>query len=421
MYGYDPNCSSAIPAKMRWLSNPPKLPGRFARVLWSFVLGVTILSAQVSESVRAEVPYRAGPGWVEPSQAGIVDRGLRSGPEFTQASGPYPVTSQRVLSRRDSTDYASRESLTQREPDRAFAVASDLSQFEQREYQRNDREPDFEDIGKPIARTRDDARDESWLAPECVDCTEWTLLPQGLIYHSYLAGAKEPRFASVWHHEKNDGLIWDSTLGGRVGLLRYGSPNGQRPTGWQLDIEGAGLQRLDWDTGNELVSADFRFGAPLTYGNELHQIKLAYYHLSSHVGDEFLIRNPGFMRINYSRDVLVYGHSYTPTDNLRFYAEAGWAFYSDVGEPWEFQFGIDYRPLGCTGLRGAPFAAFNGHLRQELDFGGNFVVQAGWAWRDGPQTGLFRVGVEYYNGKDNQFSFINEFQSKVGLGIWYDY
>ena len=49
------------------------------------------------------------------------------------------------------------------------------------------------------------------------------LMPQGLIYRSYLAGAKESRFQSAWNEEKNIGSIWDITLGGNVGLLRYGT------------------------------------------------------------------------------------------------------------------------------------------------------------------------------------------------------
>jgi hypothetical protein len=194
-----------------------------------------------------------------------------------------------------------------------------------------------------------------------------------------------------------------------------------RPVGWQLDIEGAGMPRLDLEEDNDLVSADFRFGIPLTYGNDYYQVKLAYYHLSSHLGDEFLLDNTGFPRLNYSRDVLVWGHSIYPHENLRLYAEAGWALNSDVSEPWEFQFGVDYSPAYTTGLRGAPFVALNGAMREEVDFGGNVVVQAGWAWRGCPQGGLFRTGFQYYQGKSDQFSFFDFNESKAGVGIWYDY
>ncbi|MGC3968639.1 MAG: DUF1207 domain-containing protein [Pirellulales bacterium] len=103
------------------------------------------------------------------------------------------------------------------------------------------------------------------------------------------------------------------------------------------------------------------------------------------------------------------------------YGEAGWAFHSDVSEPWEFQFGAEYSPLTKPGLGGAPFLAVNGQLRQELDFGGNVVVQAGWQWRARNRGHLFRVGMQYYNGKSDQFEFYDQGENKVGVGLWYDY
>jgi hypothetical protein len=249
----------------------------------------------------------------------------------------------------------------------------------------------------------------------------WQLMPQGLIYRSYLAGAKESRFRSVWNNDRNDGNIWDIGLGGNVGLLRYGTSGNGRPEGFQLGIEGAGQVRLDVDENRDVDAADFRFGVPITWGDEVHQVKFAFYHLSSHVGDEFMLKNPGFSRFNYSRNALVLGESLYPTENLRVYGEIGYGVDCDVCDPWELQFGVDWAPNGYTGGRGAPFAAVNGHLREEVDYGGNFVFQTGWAWRRSPASGMYRLGVEYYNGKDDQFSFFNESVQKVGFGMWYDY
>lgn len=251
----------------------------------------------------------------------------------------------------------------------------------------------------------------------------WTLqvLPAGLIYRSYLAGAKEPRFASQWVHEKDLGWIWDVALGGRVGLLRYGTEDALLPDGWQLDMEGAGLPRLDMQNSCDVMAADFRFGVPVTYGRGPFRMKFGYYHLSSHLGDEYMIKNPGAQRINYSRDALVWGNSYYVTANLRAYAEAAWAFQSDGGaEPWEFQFGVDYSPMRRNGLRGDPFVALNTHLREDVNFGGNVVVQTGWQWRG--ETGqLFRLGMHFFAGKSDQFEFFNQHEKKLGLGLWYDY
>ena len=247
-------------------------------------------------------------------------------------------------------------------------------------------------------------------------------LPSRLIYPSYLAGMREPRLGATWVHERDLGWLLDVALGGRVGILRYGAEGTPRPTGWQIDFEGAAFPRVDLEHERDLVAADFRYGVPLTLGLGRYQAKLAYYHLSSHLGDEYMLRFPQVPRINFSRNVLVWGNSFYVTDDVRLYAEAGWAMYTDGGtEPWEFQFGIDYSPACPShGLRGAPFAAVNAHLREEVDFGGNLVVQVGWQWRSRGGH-LLRTGMHYFTGKSEQFEFYRQHEDKLGLGLWYDF
>ena len=247
------------------------------------------------------------------------------------------------------------------------------------------------------------------------------VLPDGLVYRPYLAGIKEARFAGVWNHEKDLGWVWDVALGGRVGLLRYGTDRSDRPEGWQLDFEGAAFPRLDLENQWDVMSADFRGGVPLTFGWARFEAKLAYYHLSSHLGDEYMIRHPEALRINYVRDAIVLGASYDLGRDVRVYAESGWSFNTDGGaEPWEFQFGIDYSPVVFHAFRGSPFFACNGHLREEFGFGGNLVVQAGWQWR-GRSGHLFRTGMQYFNGRSSQYEFVDQHEEQLGWGIWYDY
>ncbi len=250
----------------------------------------------------------------------------------------------------------------------------------------------------------------------------WQVLPPGLIYRSYLAGPKEPRFAGHWANLSGDeNEVWDVTLGGRIGVLRYGTRDPLWPEGWQVDIEGAAFPRLSLDHQRDLIATDFRFGVPLTYRRGPWETKFGYYHLSSHLGDEFLESHVDAERINYVRESLVWGVALRPTAALRFYGEAGWAFYRDGGaEPWELQVGVSYAPGYPTGLAGSPFFAVNGHLWEEVDFGGNVVVQGGWAWR-GASGHLLRAGVHYLNGKSNQYQFFRRHEEQIGLGLWFDY
>ena len=253
------------------------------------------------------------------------------------------------------------------------------------------------------------------------ECWTWQLLPSGLMYKAYLAGGREIRLASQWVQERSQGWLWDATLGGHVGLIRYGTDNDVWPQGWQLDFEGAAFPRLDLEHDRDLVGSDFRFGIPLTTRQGPLEAKFGYYHLSSHIGDEYLQRHHGFTRINYVRETLLLGVAAYLNPNLRLYSEAGWAFHTDGGaKPWEFQLGADFSPAEPTGLAGAPFFAINAHLREENDFGGNMTVQTGWQWR-GRSGHLCRFGMQYFNGMSDQYQFYNRFEEQIGLGLWYDY
>ena len=271
----------------------------------------------------------------------------------------------------------------------------------------------------------------------------WQILLNNLIYTSYLAGPKEPRFATAWYDDtgpspipgrgaEQNGWLWDSTLGGRASILRYGSDTELHPQGFEVQIEGAAFVRLDPGDDRDLRSADYRFGIPLVYGIGRWQTKLAYYHNSAHIGDEFLIKYPKFQRVNYVRDVLVLGNSYYMYDWLRLYGEVGWSFFNSGGsKPWEFQFGTELIQARPTGIQGAPFFAVNGMTRQELNWGGNVCAQVGWAWRGYQSEKLFRLGFEYLYGSDPQYEFTKTDaatgritalnQNRAGIGMWYDY
>jgi hypothetical protein len=128
----------------------------------------------------------------------------------------------------------------------------------------------------------------------CSDCFDdlwaarpwgWHILPNNLIYTSYLAGPKEPRFASVWYDDTapdpfepsiKNGWMWDMTAGGRVSILRYGSDPVLHPQGFELQVEGAAFVRLDPQDELDLRSSDYRFGIPLVFGLGRWQTKLAY-------------------------------------------------------------------------------------------------------------------------------------------------
>jgi hypothetical protein len=161
----------------------------------------------------------------------------------------------------------------------------------------------------------------------------------------------------------------------------------------------------------------------LTYGVGNTQYKFGYAHLSSHMGDELAIREPGRLddRVNYVRDSLVLGASHYLYPIWRLYGEVGWAFHNSGGaQPWDGQFGMELSKPGPTGRVGTPFFAINGRMREEHDFGGDLAAQVGWL-RRGEYGQMLRIGAQYYNGKSSQFQFYDTAEEQIGLGLWYDF
>jgi hypothetical protein len=256
----------------------------------------------------------------------------------------------------------------------------------------------------------------------CSACEYWQILPDGILYPSYIAGEKEPRMAFAVLNEKDRGAIFESTIGGRMGLLRYGTPGPINPQGWQWDLESAAMLRQDPEEELDVDAVDFRIGSVITWRRGATECKAGFYHLSSHVGDEFLERNPGLQRLNYTRDAVLIGVRQWITPELALYGEVNYGVRNDGGsEPLELQFGAEYTSWAATDPCGAPFAAVNAHLREEFDFGGAFNVLAGWEWRGPTSNRRLRIGGQYYTGKEIQWSFFEEDIQLSGVGIWYEF
>jgi hypothetical protein len=277
-----------------------------------------------------------------------------------------------------------------------------------------------------IAPPEDDGLSEDALVLDEYTSEPWTWrwVPEGLIYHSYLAGPHEPRMALVTFYEASDDrTVMDATLGGRVGMLQYGNGDPFDPNGFQLDFYGAAIARLDVENQQNLDSTDYVFGLPLTWGDECLQFKCGYAHLSSHLGDEFAINNPGSLaqRVNYVRDAIEFGTSYYIVPAWRTYGEVSWAFHRSGGaEPLAAQFGTELSRPGPTGDSFAPFVAVNARLREEHDFGGDLAIQTGWL-RRGLLGQTLRFGFHFYTGKSSQAQFFTTSEQQLGAGIWYDF
>lgn len=275
---------------------------------------------------------------------------------------------------------------------------------------------DFDQFSEDAPRFDDEVLDQS------DEYFEYQVLPKGLLYHSYLAGEKEPRFNAVWLSETGRGLVWETQLGGRVGIFGCTNFDEVNPRAWQIDLEGGAQARVDPQQESDLEATDYRFGLLSTWRRGRNAYKVGYYHLSSHIGDEYLLANPGFTRLNYVRDSAIVGVIHYLTDDMQVYGEVAYAAgHEDGAEPLELQYGYQYTPLRAYGLKGAPYFGINGHTREDFNWITSINTVAGWQWRGEESNHLFRVGLQYYTGPALQWQFVGRNETLCGAGLWFDY
>ena len=98
----------------------------------------------------------------------------------------------------------------------------------------------------------------------------------------------------------------------------------------QLDIQGA-LWAL-FDHLNEsapLVNADYYVGFPVTWACGQWSARFRVYHISSHIGDEYLLMNPNFDRRNPSAEYADLYVAYKPNPDMRFFGGYGYILHRD--------------------------------------------------------------------------------------------
>jgi hypothetical protein len=138
------------------------------------------------------------------------------------------------------------------------------------------------------------------------------LFPQDALFCGLLADPKEARsFVSYLRAEFP--TIGDPTgagtdigavgLGDSFGLVRW---NGAAPgDGVQLDVVGSIFAQFDLGTASlDLINADYLIGVPLSLRRRGFTARLRLYHQSSHLGDEYLLRDDGIERENLSFESL---------------------------------------------------------------------------------------------------------------------
>lgn len=167
-----------------------------------------------------------------------------------------------------------------------------------------------------------------------------------------------------------------------------------------------------------LINADYYVGAVLTYAYKCWSSRFRFYHISSHIGDEFLLNNPDFDRRNPSAEYLEWAVAYQLTEDFRIYGAYTYVMSCDSSFPFcknRFEAGLEayfnfwlLRSYSHC-IFGRPFFAV--HLRYFEDYNFEEDITYALGYELSKMRGLcrkLRFYLEYHKG----FSVEGQFSDK---------
>lgn len=168
----------------------------------------------------------------------------------------------------------------------------------------------------------------------------------------------------------------------------------------------------------ELVNADYFVGVPLTYAVDRWSFRMRIYHISSHLGDEYLVNRPQSIlkRKNPSMEAIDFFTSYQFSPHLRGYFGPGVVFHSDRTfpiKPLYVEYGMELRLLGKKlyyhRLYGTPFFAVHIENWQQRDWNLDATYKLGYEISKLQGIGRkMRLYVDYHHGYSYEGQFFNE-------------
>ena len=263
----------------------------------------------------------------------------------------------------------------------------------------------------------------------------YTPLPRGDVFCPLLADPKAPHsFVSILNESSGSGSgsssirIASVGVGDKFGLGRW---SGKSPgDGVQISLTGAVFAQFDLGTQSyDLLNADYTIGIPITIRRGSTSLRIRVYHQSSHLGDEYLLREPAARqnRVNLSFESVDATVS-VDADAFRLYAGGEQLLNREPTDlaPLVAHAGAEFRPttwiIPLRSLGGFRFvAAADAKSSAEHDWKPSISARAGLEYDGarksdvpGRRWGLFG---EYYQGPSPYGQFFRANVRYAGIGV----
>lgn len=247
-------------------------------------------------------------------------------------------------------------------------------------------------------------------------------LPNHPLFEPLIADPKWPRFSLAYHYYLKDRMTrhaFSPNFGASFGLYRAEAKNLE----WEIGVQAGLFALMDIRKNpSALINADYFVGVPLSYRSEPWSGLIRLYHISSHLGDEFMLTPEGkkTKRINLSYEGVDVLLSYNLA-NIRFYGGGGYIIHKEPSyyKPLKVQGGVEYY---------SNITFFNGRLRPLAGIDIKAEEHGSWVPGISCKTGVqlensslisskVQLMLEFYSGKSIHGQLYRDTVKYVGLGL----
>jgi hypothetical protein len=254
---------------------------------------------------------------------------------------------------------------------------------------------------------------------------ELGFLPAGNLFEPLIGDPRWPRFSAGYQYFSQDQEVRSVGAVGFGETIAFYRERGPFGGLWELGFQGGLFSIFDLSApSSDLINSDFVGGLQATYRVNDASAFFRIFHQSSHLGDEFLLRNRTD-RVNLSYEGVDLKLSYRLFDWLRLYGGGSYLFHREPSDlkPWATQAGIELQtPWKFWGDSTRLVTALDLQNREENRWSTEISIRSGLQF-ERPQSFMRKIRLlfEYYKGHSPDGQFFDRKIEYFGPGLHLDF
>ena len=254
-------------------------------------------------------------------------------------------------------------------------------------------------------------------------------LPTGHLFRALIADPRWPHFSASYRaYTSTPGSTNAAAVSFGETIPLYRDHIGEKGEGgqWETGVQGGVFSIFDLESQSlDLINTDFFVAAFVGYRLGDFSALGRIFHQSSHLGDEFLLRETRPNRVNLSYEGMDAKLSYDLPLGLRVYGGGGYLFDVDPSslDRGLAQAGAEFKsPWALLRGRLRPVAGMDLQFREENNWHTDLSLRAGLQFENVSVLNRnLQILVEYYKGRSFEGQFFKEPVEYLGIGAHFNF